>query len=219
MNLMNVVGFVSICAVVGCAGKTEKQSTGECANPSVDGYQTIVGDITREYILHVPSGYDGSSALPLVIAYHGNGGCADQFAAYEAQLESTADSNGFLLAYPQGVARAKGAAEWDPGDDGSQSISTNDLARTWTKDSHLDHIRFTDTLTSKTLDLYTRDTSLVELLFDMITDLDVLVEPSRILFLFKPLGAPGTDDAKSKTNWMCLLSHDVLLNPSRRAHK
>lgn len=128
MRKINIVGCMLLSVLISCAG-TEKPQTGECANASVEGYQTIIdGDITREYILHVPSGYDGSSALPLVIAYHGNGGCADQFAAYEAQLESTADSNGFLLAYPQGLARAKGAAEWDPGDDGTQSISTNDLA-------------------------------------------------------------------------------------------
>ena len=124
-------GYRRLCVAV-CADhqveKTEKSQTGECSNASVEGYQTIVdGDITREYILHVPSGYDGSSTLPLVIAYHGNGGCAEQFAAYEAQLEATAESNGFLLAYPQGLARAKGATEWDPGDDGTQSISTNDL--------------------------------------------------------------------------------------------
>ena len=126
---INIVACMSLCVLISCAGKTEKPQTGECTNASVEGYQTIVdGDITREYILHVPSGYDGSSTLPLVIAYHGNGGCADQFAVYEAQLESTADSNGFLLAYPQGVVRAKGAAEWDPGDDGTQNINTNDLA-------------------------------------------------------------------------------------------
>ena len=127
-QVMKMSGFISLCAMFGCAGKSDL-STGDCANSSVDGYQTIVqNDITREYILHVPSGYDGSSSLPLVIAYHGNGGCAEQFAAYEAQLESSADSNGFLLAYPQGVVRAKGAAEWDPGDDGTQDINTNDLA-------------------------------------------------------------------------------------------
>lgn len=129
MNITRLCAFISLCTMLSCAGKTENLGSGDCTNSSVDGYRTIVeGDITREYILHVPSGYDGSSALPLVIAYHGNGGCADQFAAYEAQLESTADSNGFLLAYPQGVIRAKGAAEWDPGDDGSQNINTNDLA-------------------------------------------------------------------------------------------
>ena len=128
-QIMKISGFISLCTMFGCAGKSENLSTGDCANSSVNGYQTIVqNDITREYILHVPSGYDGSSSLPLVIAYHGNGGCADQFAAYEAQLESSADSNGFLLAYPQGVARAKGATEWDPGDDGTQNINTNDLA-------------------------------------------------------------------------------------------
>ena len=124
-NIAKLGALVALCAAFGCSGKEGSLKTeGECSNSSVDGYQTIVqDDITREYILHVPSGYDGSSALPLVIAYHGNGGCADQFAAYEAQLESTADSNGFLLAYPQGIARAKGAAEWDPGDDGTQNIN------------------------------------------------------------------------------------------------
>lgn len=129
INIAKISVLISLCAIFGCSGKEGSLKTeGECSNSSVDGYQTIVqDDVTREYILHVPSGYDGSSALPLVIAYHGNGGCADQFATYEAQLESTADSNGFLLAYPQGVARAKGAAEWDPGDDGTQNINTNDL--------------------------------------------------------------------------------------------
>ena len=129
-NTIMISAFVSITALVGCLGKEgAPQTESDCSNSIVEGYQTIVqDDVTREYILHVPSGYDGTSSLPLVVAYHGNGGCADQFADYEAQLESTADNNGFLLAYPQGIARAKGAAEWDPGDDGSQNISTNDLA-------------------------------------------------------------------------------------------
>ncbi|MEC7986463.1 MAG: PHB depolymerase family esterase [Myxococcota bacterium] len=116
----------------GC-GSNDKENGGSatCDNASMSGYRTIVqGDTTREYILHVPSGYDSGTPLPLVIAYHGNGECADQFASLEANLESTADSSNFILAYPQGVVRAKGANEWDPGDDGTQDINSNDLVFT-----------------------------------------------------------------------------------------
>ncbi len=124
--------LISFTTVLACGGKQGASiSETDCETSSVEGYRTIVqDDITREYILHTPSGYDGSSAVPLVIAFHGNGGCADQFASTEAQLASTADSSGFLLAYPQGIARAKGGTEWDPGDDGTTNISTNDLAFT-----------------------------------------------------------------------------------------
>ena len=44
------------------------------------GYNLITQDdgqnITREYILHVPTGYDSSEEYPLVILFHGFGGCA-----------------------------------------------------------------------------------------------------------------------------------------------
>ena len=49
-----------------------------CAHP---GYRSITQEmggetLMREYILHVPSGYDASIAHPLVIVYHGFGDCA-----------------------------------------------------------------------------------------------------------------------------------------------
>ena len=42
-------------------------------------YPTTGGDgetVSREYILHVPAGYDAAVAHPLVIVYHGFGDCA-----------------------------------------------------------------------------------------------------------------------------------------------
>lgn len=102
----------------------------DCDLSSSAGYATVEDNgATREYLLHVPPSYDanGDSAVPLVINYHGNGGCADAFMNDEAQLSGVADANTVIIAYPQGVARSKGNSEWDPGDDGTQDINSNDL--------------------------------------------------------------------------------------------
>ena len=105
-----------------------------CDNTSAEGYHTITdGDVTREYILHLPSNYDATVEYPLVLSFHGNGGCAEMFSSGsdfgdgDSDLSSQADANGFIVAYPQGVARAKGGTEWDPGDDGSTNMNDNDV--------------------------------------------------------------------------------------------
>ncbi|MEC7985065.1 MAG: PHB depolymerase family esterase [Myxococcota bacterium] len=113
----------------------EKDEDGEssevCDNPAHEGYRTIVSDdATREYVLHVPASYDGTTPIPLMINFHGFGGCASQYADNVGDfygLNALADSENFIVAYPQGVTRAKGAAEWDPGDSGTQDINENDL--------------------------------------------------------------------------------------------
>ena len=121
----------------GCAGgKNGGSESGTCDNASADGYQTISeGDVTREYILHLPSGYDANNneGYPLIISFHGNGGCAGAFGSGSyvgdglSDLSPQADANNFIVAYPQGVAREKGGTEWDPGDNGSTNINDNDV--------------------------------------------------------------------------------------------
>ena len=117
----------------GKGGKGDSDG-GECSNASAEGFQRVTHDgVTREYILHVPDGYDASSgdALPLVINFHGNGGCASQYsldgADGSADMRDEADRHNFILAYPQGVVREKGSAEWDPGDPGTEDINENDV--------------------------------------------------------------------------------------------
>lgn len=115
----------------GCGGDGGE---GTCDNASAEGYHTITdGDVTREYIVQLPAGYDATVEYPLVISFHGNGGCAEMFSSGsdfgdgDSDLSSQADANGFIVAYPQGVARAKGGTEWDPGDDGSTNMNDNDV--------------------------------------------------------------------------------------------
>jgi polyhydroxybutyrate depolymerase len=118
---------------LGCGGENDEGSAA-CDNASVDGYQTITeGDITREYILQLPAGYGDDAAVdyPLVINFHGNAGCAGEFStgSYDgaSDLSSQADANSFIVAYPQGVARVKGATEWDPGNPAGGNLNNNDV--------------------------------------------------------------------------------------------
>jgi len=66
----------------------------------------------------------------LIINFHGFGDCAANYSTTVGELynlNSLANSENFLVAYPQGVTRAKGSPEWDPGDNGSQNINENDI--------------------------------------------------------------------------------------------
>jgi polyhydroxybutyrate depolymerase len=56
----------------------------------------------REYLLHVPQGYDRNRPVPLVISLHG----AMNWPAYQAkvsQWNKEADADGFLVVYPSGT--------------------------------------------------------------------------------------------------------------------
>ncbi len=97
-------------------------------NADAEGYRTITqASDTREYIVHVPTSYDANTATPLVINYHGFGGNAANFMTEVGAFNTVANNNNFIVAYPQGVERTKGGAEWDPGDNGNQSIQDNDV--------------------------------------------------------------------------------------------
>jgi polyhydroxybutyrate depolymerase len=124
-------------------GSDEKRESGEneelgdksdfeCKNSDADGYRTVVqGSTAREYVLHVPESLDPQEAAPLVINFHGFGDCAAIFAATVgdggAGMNSVADQHDFIVAYPQAVVRGKGGTEWDPGDNGVDSIGDNDV--------------------------------------------------------------------------------------------
>ena len=101
-----------------------------CADP---GYrlmtQVIDGEtITREYIIHVPSGYQEGDNLPLVVVYHGFGGCAYYMADETGGLNDLADEENFFVAYPQAAYRpAKEDTYWEPGFNGGESIYQDDV--------------------------------------------------------------------------------------------
>ena len=65
----------------------------------------------REYLIYVPQSYSASLPTPILFAFHGGSGYANDFMNYEADFRSISDTAGFILVYPQALA--------DPNDGGS----------------------------------------------------------------------------------------------------
>ncbi len=72
------------------------------------------GGLKREYLLHVPSGYDGKKQFPVVLAFHGGGSNAKGFVRFSG-LNDTADKSGFLVVYPQGTGLIARIRTWNGG--------------------------------------------------------------------------------------------------------
>jgi polyhydroxybutyrate depolymerase len=76
-----------------------------------DTTQTVLGG--RTYLLHVPSSYDGSKPVPLILDFHALAGTSAQeesISSYPAQT----DQEGVIIAFPDGVNGPAGAG-WNVG--------------------------------------------------------------------------------------------------------
>ena len=63
-------------------------------------------------MLDVPESYDSTGpAMPLVLNFHGSGGCPDDYRGLNPTLEPLRTH--FLLVYPQGVFDAEGFQSGD----------------------------------------------------------------------------------------------------------
>jgi len=68
----------------------------------------------RSYLLHIPKGYDHSTALPLVVALHGGFGTARQMEE-ESGLSELADREGYIVLYPNGITLLGWLQHWNAG--------------------------------------------------------------------------------------------------------
>ncbi|OGJ86518.1 MAG: hypothetical protein A2268_15700 [Candidatus Raymondbacteria bacterium RifOxyA12_full_50_37] len=60
--------------------------------------------LERIYKVHVPSSYDSTMPMPLVLAFHGGGGDAEGSIKF-FKLNGKADTSDFIVAYPQGTGK------------------------------------------------------------------------------------------------------------------
>lgn len=63
-----------------------------------------VGDLDRNYLVHVPKKYDSNTPTPVVLAFHGGGGNAESMVRF-CGLNDKADEAGFIVVYPSGTGR------------------------------------------------------------------------------------------------------------------
>ncbi|NRB83135.1 MAG: hypothetical protein HRU49_05095 [Winogradskyella sp.] len=113
--MTNKLIFSFITAVfflAGCKKEDGSTNTKETCYSNLNA-QTIFHDgLNREYVLYVPNSYDGTTSVPLMLNFHGFGGSASEFME-EADMRSLAESNVFILAYPQGSC-SEGFSDWNP---------------------------------------------------------------------------------------------------------
>ncbi len=85
----------------------EKRKPDTVARPHLamqsDSVQSIsVGGLNRTYLLHVPTGYDGSTPWPLVFVLHGAGGGGKSMEQLTG-FSDKADAEKFIVVYPNGT--------------------------------------------------------------------------------------------------------------------
>ncbi|HYX31173.1 MAG TPA: PHB depolymerase family esterase [Pyrinomonadaceae bacterium] len=85
-----------------CSMSTAHATTVQNRTPG-DSVQTItVGGVNRTYRLHIPTGYDDSTPVPLVFVLHGAGGSGKSMQNLTG-FSTKADAEKFIVVYPNGT--------------------------------------------------------------------------------------------------------------------
>ena len=108
--------------VLACSKDNDKTDTLCYSNSNTESL--IHDGINREYFLYVPDSYDGTTAVPILFNFHGFGGSVEEFIEY-ADLRSVAETNTFILVYPQGSC-LEGSSHWNPCPNGPDNKSEAD---------------------------------------------------------------------------------------------
>ena len=93
----------------GTGGGTGTVTCPTGAKPTDATKNLTVGSLARKYILHVPSAYTGSTAVPLVLDFHPIGGSASQWRT-GSPYPAVIDKEGAISAFPDGLTGPMGQA-------------------------------------------------------------------------------------------------------------
>ncbi len=110
-----VVGapLLAVPATAGARGTTT--SAGSCSGGGTSGTATLTirfSGANRTVLVHTPVGYTGTTHVPLVLNLHGSGSTAHAQELF-TMMDTTADANGFIVAYPQAAIRAGTGFDWN----------------------------------------------------------------------------------------------------------
>lgn len=63
-----------------------------------------VGDLKRNYLIHIPPKYDSKTPTPVILVFHGGGSNAEVMVQF-CGLNEKSDEAGFIVVYPSGIGR------------------------------------------------------------------------------------------------------------------
>ena len=128
-----IVGYLAF-LFVGC------KRSNTSFEPLING-ELVVDGVNRAYLMYVPSSYDSSTRVPLMLNFHGYG-MSDNQQLQMSDMRDLAESENFILIYPQGSVY-DGATHWNVG--------------SWTQGSTADDLGFTNGLIEKVASNYSID--------------------------------------------------------------
>ena len=64
--------------------------------------EIIVDNQKRHFLIHLPTGFEGMTRLPVILALHGSGGDS-KIASRHYNMNGLADANGFIVVYPDAL--------------------------------------------------------------------------------------------------------------------
>ena len=114
--------FFFVFIVLACSKDNDKNDAVCYSNSNTESM--IHDGEDREYLMYVPNSYDGTTAVPIFFNFHGFGGSVEEFME-NADLRSVAETNTFILVYPQGSC-LEGSSHWNPCPNGSDNKSEAD---------------------------------------------------------------------------------------------
>jgi polyhydroxybutyrate depolymerase len=124
MKRLKQLCYVTVFLIVTGCVKNDANNNSELGYLNTNA-QTIVHDgINREFLLYIPDSYDGITSAPLMLNFHGFGGSASEH-MIEADMRSLAESDTFILVYPQGSS-LNGYPHWNACPTGGDNKSDTD---------------------------------------------------------------------------------------------
>jgi polyhydroxybutyrate depolymerase len=109
--------------LINCSDETDVLGT-EILPGSTSTQKINHDGLERQYLIYIPNSYNEQSKLPLMINFHGFGGEVNDHLAY-TDMRSLADSENFILIYPQG-SELGGYSHWNATLNGGDNKSTVD---------------------------------------------------------------------------------------------
>ncbi len=86
--------------------------SGQITRPGDYRQDIRVDGADRYYLVHTPPSYDGKTAMPVVLAFHGGGGNPEAFVTMTG-FNDLADRQGFIVVYPAGSGATARRLSWN----------------------------------------------------------------------------------------------------------